>query len=186
MIKRTLVFTTSGKLRLHLRQLVWEGEDGRSSQVPIEDIGFIVLESPLITVSIALLRELCISNAAVVICDASHMPSSYLLPVAGHTMCQKVLGMQIELSEVKRDILWAQTVRRKIYNQGSVAKRYNLSLGRDLIKWSKEVKRGDPNNLEALAARAYFTIFTKDEFQPFHRYPTGPMPNPALNYGYAI
>ena len=186
MIKRTLVFTTSGRLRLHLRQLVWEGEDGRSSQVPIEDIGFVILESPLITVSTALLRELCMSNAAVVICDASHMPGSYLLPVAGHTMCQKVMGMQIALSAVKKDILWAQTVKRKIFNQGCVAKKYNLLLGRDLVKWSKEVRRGDPSNLEAQAARAYFTVFTMDEMCPFHRSPTGPMPNPALNYGYAI
>ena len=186
MIKRTLVFTTSGRLRLHLRQLVWEGEDGRSSHVPIEDIGFVILESPLITVSTALLRELCMSNAAVVICDASHMPGSYLLPVAGHTMCQKVMGMQIALSAVKKDILWAQTVKRKIFNQGCVAKKYNLLLGRDLVKWSKEVRRGDPGNLEAQAARAYFTIFTMDEMCPFHRSPTGPMPNPALNYGYAI
>ncbi len=186
MIKRTLVFTTSGRLRLHLRQLVWEGEDGRSSQVPIEDIGFVILESPLITVSTALLRELCMSNAAVVICDASHMPGSYLLPVAGHTMCQKVMGMQIALSAVKKDILWAQTVKRKIFNQGCVAKKYNLLLGRDLVKWSKEVRRGDPGNLEAQAARAYFTVFTMDEMCPFRRSPTGPMPNPALNYGYAI
>ena len=186
MIKRTLVFATSGKLRLHLRQLVWEGEDGRSSQVPIEDIGFVILESPLITISTALLRELAISNAAVVICDASHMPGSYLLPVAGHTMCQKVMGMQMELSNLKKDILWAQTIKRKIYNQGCLAKGYNLSLGKDLINWSKEVKRGDPNNLEAQAARAYFSIFTIDEMQPFHRSPTGPMPNSALNYGYAI
>lgn len=186
MIKRTLVFTTSGSLRLHLRQLVWEGEDGRSSYVPIEDIGFVILESPLITVSTALLRELCMSNAAVVICDASHMPGSYLLPVAGHTMCQKVMGMQIALSAVKKDILWAQTVKRKIFNQGCVAKKYNLLLGRDLVKWSKEVRRGDPGNIEAQAARAYFTVFTMDEMCPFHRSPTGPMPNPALNYGYAI
>lgn len=186
MIKRTLVFTTSGRLRLHLRQLVWEGEDGRSSHVPIEDIGFVILESPLITVSTALLRELCMSNAAVVICDASHMPGSYLLPVAGHTMCQKVMGMQIALSAVKKDILWAQTVKRKIFNQGCVAKKYNLLLGRDLVKWSKEVRRGDPGNLEAQAARAYFTIFTMDEMCPFRRSPTGLMPNPALNYGYAI
>ena len=186
MIKRTLVFTTSGRLRLHLRQLVWEGEDGRSSHVPIEDIGFVILESPLITVSTALLRELCMSNAAVVICDASHMPGSYLLPVAGHTMCQKVMGMQIALSAVKKDILWAQTVKRKIFNQGCVAKKYNLLLGRDLVQWSKEVRRGDPGNLEAQAARAYFTIFTMDEMCPFRRSPTGPMPNPALNYGYAI
>ena len=140
----------------------------------------------MITVSTALLRELCMSNAAVVICDASHMPGSYLLPVAGHTMCQKVMGMQIALSAVKKDILWAQTVKRKIFNQGCVAKKYNLLLGRDLVKWSKEVRRGDPGNLEAQAARAYFTIFTMDEMCPFHRSPTGPMPNPALNYGYAI
>jgi CRISPR-associated protein Cas1 len=101
-------------------------------------------------------------------------------------MCQKVMGMQIALSALKKDILWAQTVRRKIFNQGCVAKKYNLSLGKDLVKWSKEVKRGDPCNLEAQAARAYFTVFTMDEMRPFHRSPTGPMPNSALNYGYAI
>ena len=185
MIKRTLCFSNPGKLRLHLRQLLWRGEDGREASVPIEDLGIIILESPLITVSIALLQTLTESCVAVVLCDASHLPSGYLLPQASHTLASRFLRNQIELTEAQAGRLWQQIVIAKIQNQALVIRSLNAQKAEQLAHLSEWVKRGDQTNVEAQAAKLYFTAFPISE-DVFHRSRYGTMPNAALNYGYAI
>lgn len=185
MIKRTLCFSTPGKLHLHLRQLLWRGEDGREASVPIEDLGIVILESPLITVSMALLQALTEVCVAVVLCDASHLPSGYLLPQASHTLASRFLRNQIELTDAQAGRLWQQIVIRKIQNQASVIRVLNPQKANELFEMAEFVKRGDVTNIEAQAAKLYFTAFPISE-DVFRRSRYGTMPNAALNYGYAI
>ena len=185
MIKRTLCFSTPGKLRLHLRQLLWCGEDGREASVPIEDLGILILESPLITISTALLQALTEACVAVVLCDASHLPSGYLLPQASHTLASRLLRNQIELTEAQAGRLWQQIVVAKIQNQANVIRSIHTQKAEQLYRMADWVKRGDLTNVEAQAAKLYFTAFPISE-DVFHRSRYGTMPNAALNYGYAI
>ena len=185
MIKRTLCFSTPGKLRLHLRQLLWCGEDGREASVPIEDLGILILESSLITVSTALLQALTEACVAVVLCDASHLPSGYLLPQASHTLASRLLRNQIELTEAQAGRLWQQIVVAKIQNQANVIRSIHAQKAEQLYRMADWVKRGDQTNVEAQAAKLYFTAFPISE-DVFHRSRYGTMPNAALNYGYAI
>ena len=185
MIKRSLIFTTAGKLNLHMQQLVWAGRDGREASVPIEDIGFVLIESAQTILTVPLLTALSEVNAIVIFCGLNHMPCSLLLPMEGHTLMQKTFRAQVEVPALKKEILWGQVIRSKIENQGKVALLYNKELGKDLCRLSKGVKRGDPQNLEAQAARIYFSIF--DRFgEPFSRSSNEGIINSALNYGYAI
>lgn len=186
MIKRTLCFASPGSLRLHLRQMVWKGEDGRDATIPIEDIGILILESPLITLSTALLQELSAAGVAVVVCDSSHLPSASLLPHAGHTLSNRILHQQITLTDARANMIWQQIVSSKITNQASAIQTWSSETGAHLLALAMRVKRGDPDNLEAQAAHAYFSSFPTQEPTPFHRSRAGEMPNAALNYGYAI
>jgi CRISPR-associated protein Cas1 len=53
------------------------------------------------------------------------------------------------------------------------------------VKWAREVRSGDPNNLEARGAAVYWRrIFPS--LPDFSRGREGPPPNHLLNYGYAI
>ena len=54
MIARTLCFSNIGKLSLKYEQLVWSAEPGEDRTVPIEDVGFVILESEKITITTAL------------------------------------------------------------------------------------------------------------------------------------
>ena len=45
MIARTLSFSSPGKLFAKDAQLVYEGEDGVKRSFPIEDLGFVILET---------------------------------------------------------------------------------------------------------------------------------------------
>lgn len=184
MIKRTVVFTTGGGLSLRLNQLVWKGEDGREAMVPLEDLGFLVLESARITITTALLQALAEEAVAVVVCDPSHYPAGYFLPYRTHTLAHRMLTAQIAFSDARKRMLWQRIVAAKIRNQASVAALYDRRLADDLRALAAQVKRGDDGCAEAQAARLYFRLFGR--WEGFHRERFGEMPNAALNYGYAV
>ena len=184
MIKRTLCFSSPGDLRLHLRQLVWRGEDGKAASIPIEDIGVLILESPLVTVSTALLQALTESCAAVVLCDRAHLPAGYLLPQTSHTLASRTLRAQIALTDAACARLWRQLVVAKIENQAHAIASRSAECANHLLSLARRVRNGDPENLEAQAARVYFAHFSGE--MPFRRERFGERPNAALNYGYAI
>jgi CRISPR-associated protein Cas1 len=52
------------------------------------------------------------------------------------------------------------------------------------MKLSAKVRNGDPENVEATAARFYFSSIIQEK--KFIRQPQGIFPNAALDYGYAI
>ena len=95
MIKRTLFFESAGYLHAKLNQLLFVPESGEERQVPIEDIGFVIIENRSIVLSAHCIQSLAENNTAVVFCDASHMPSSLLLSMAGHSTTQKQTEAQL-------------------------------------------------------------------------------------------
>lgn len=62
MIARTLCFSSNGKLSLKYEQLVWTPADGEVRTIPVEDIGFIILESEKIDITSAALQFLSENN----------------------------------------------------------------------------------------------------------------------------
>lgn len=75
MIKQTLMFTSPVYLSLKDRQLVITFKDNKDTVTrPIEDIGFVVIENPEVTISIPALNELADNNVSVVFCDKRKYP----------------------------------------------------------------------------------------------------------------
>lgn len=185
MIKRTLLFGNRGSLRLHYQQLVWRDESGEERTIPIEDIGFLILESPQITLTTALLQALSNANVATIVCDETHHPTAYFLPASSHTLAHRLLNHQIALTDAQRDRIWKHLIRAKIRNQGQLIATLNPEVGEQLLALAERVKNGDPENCEAQAARLYFREFAC-RIPGFSRDRFGETPNPALNYGYAI
>ncbi len=187
MIARTLFFSLRGHLGVTQSQLVFTpaSETGVEPRTfPIEDLGFIVIETPQITVTTYALQALAENNTAVIFCDKAHMPVSQLLPFAGHTLTQKHFSAQMAASEALKGRLWKQTIQAKIRNQAACLEAGGKEGARWLRSLIPKVKNGDPGNCEALAAREYWRCHTPD--MAFKRTREGPMPNAALNYGYAI
>lgn len=59
MIKQTLMFTSPVTLSLKYGQLVVKSlEDDKTLTRPIEDIGFVIIDNPMISLTIPLLNEL--------------------------------------------------------------------------------------------------------------------------------
>jgi len=186
MIKRTLFFGNPAYLSTKNEQLVvnFPGEDKKEAKIPIEDLGYVVLEDPQITITNGLLRKLVQNKTAVITCDAQHLPCALLQPLVGHTEQTERMRHQLNASLPLKKNLWQQTVEVKIDNQANhLLKRERNAL--KLKRWAKEVKSGDTGNHEAFAAADYFQkLFS--EVEGFSRNQKGVAPNNLLNYGYAI
>jgi CRISPR-associated protein Cas1 len=185
MIKRTLYFGNPAYLKTKDEQLVFESADtGELKTLPIEDIGVLILDHPQITITQALIAKLLANNVALITCDNSHHPTGLLLSLDGHTLQSAKFQAQVEASVPLKKQLWQQTVSAKINNQARMLESISIT-AKNLRNWAQEVKSGDSDNHEAIAAAYYWkNIFPI--FPDFKRERFGDAPNNLLNYGYAI
>ena len=197
MIKKTLCFSNPAYLSLRSGQLVIKlpeieyakvSEDfKKESEItrPIEDIGVLVLDNKQITITSSALEALLENNCAVVTCDACSMPVGLLLPLAGNTIQTERFRDQITSSLPLRKQLWQQTIQCKIRNQAAVLSACRKAEVGCMEAWARDVRSGDPDNLEGRAA-VYYWKQLFGHISGFTRDREGMCPNNLLNYGYAI
>lgn len=183
MIARTLSFGSPGRLFVRDEQLVYEDKDVTRRTFPIEDLGFVLLESDQIIISAACLRKFAEANVAAVICDSTHTPIAQLLPFTAHSTSQETVAAQLAATEAVQGRLWKQIVRQKILNQARLLQLLDAPHAERLKVLAEEVKNYDSNNCEAQAARIYFQTLMPPRV---NRDPNGDWPNAPLNYGYAV
>ena len=181
MLKRTLFFGNKCSLTTKHEQLVIKNTD-RETTVPIEDIGFIIVENQETYISVPALSKLSSNNVSVIFCDKKHMPQSMLLNLNSHHIQQEHFRNQINVSEPLKKQLWQQIIKAKIQNQAihlhSIQKNNN-----PLIYYASKVLSGDSDNREGVAAAYYWKHLFDFNFKR-ERY--GDYPNLFLNYGYII
>lgn len=183
MIKQTLFFSTPVYLSLKNCQLVISWKDSVDVVTrPIEDIGCVVLENQMTTVTLPLLNELVRNNVAVIVCDNKMMPTSMLQCLDANATQAETLKFQLAVSEPMKKQAWKQIIESKIKNQAAVLDKFVK--GGDILKpFYMNVKSGDTDNREGIAAKIYWTqLYGKG----FKRERDGCPPNPLLNYGYSI
>lgn len=190
MIKRTLCFSHPAYLSLRNGQLVvkLEAHDEspeKQASIPIEDIGFVILDHKQITITHGSISALVENNAAVITCNDSHMPVGLLLPLEGHTIQQERFQDQLSSSLPLRKQLWQQTVQQKILNQAAILREIHGIETGNMRQWASDVRSGDSTNLEGRAAAFYWSQMFP-EIPGFTRSREGTYPNSLLNYGYAI
>ena len=110
MIKRTLFFENKCSLTTKHEQLIIKTID-REKTIPIEDIGFIVIENQETYISIPALSKLAANNVSVIFCDSKHMPQSMLLNLESHHIQQELFKNQINASEPLKKQLWQQIIK---------------------------------------------------------------------------
>lgn len=182
MIKRVLCFENPARLSLKLAQMVVELQDVTRT-LPIEDIGVVILDHKQITITHALIDALLTNNVAIVTSNDKHLPVGLMLPLDGNTLQSERFRAQIDASEPLKKQMWQQTIVAKILGQAHVLGAQRIE-HTNMLKWAKDVRSGDTENMEARAAAFYWrNMFDKDAFI---RDPQGLPPNNLLNYGYSI
>ena len=151
-------------------------------QVPLDDIGAIIISVPGCSISTNLLDHLAQRNVPLVTCGQNYLPSSWTLPVQSHNRQFQIMRAQATLPEPKRKRAWQAIVKAKINNQAAVLVHAGKADTR-LRRLASKVRSGDPDNCEAQAARAYWQELFGNEFR---RDRDAPGTNAALNYSYAV
>src|SRR5690606_20698339 len=123
--------------------------------VPIEDLGLVLLENQQITFSHGLINQLLANKAVIITCDGKHMPSGLIVPLVGHSLQSRRFQEQLLMSLPLKKLLWKQTVIAKIRNQACHLEEWGADSSK-LHYWLRQVKSGDSENHEALAAANYW------------------------------
>ena len=184
MLKRALFFSTPFCLRLRDNQMIIHTKEMPDMQksVPIEDIGFVILEHRQIDISLPLLNALSDNNVAVILCGDDFMPNAMLMNLDSNRTQGESFRTQIEASEPLKKGLWKQTVEAKIRNQSALLNKLGLD-GDKLKPYYANVKSGDADNREGIAAKIYWSELFGSGFV---RLRDGAEPNNLLNYGYTL
>lgn len=184
MLKRSLVFMHPATLSLRNGQMVIIRKEipDDNLTVPIEDIGLVMINHAMVSLTIPLLNALTEQNVAVIFCNEKGMPASMLYNLQGNTTQGETLRNQLEAGEVLKKTLWKQIIEAKIKNQAALLDKMGRE-GSILKPLYTNVKSGDSDNREGIAARLYWTaLFGRD----FIRDRNIPGTNALLNYGYSI
>lgn len=170
-------------LSVRLRNLVIRRGDKPEITLPLEEIAVVVAAHPQLTITQAVLSGLTGCGASLIVCDERRVPSGMMCPVVGHHLQSERIASQCAAAVPVRKRLWRQVVQTKLRAQGAAL---TLERGADsgLLAMAKRVRSGDPDNLEAQAARRYWTSIFGDE--EFRRDRDEEGTNAVLNYGYAI
>lgn len=179
---RGLHISRPARLSLRNRRLVVEQDEDEAVALPLEDIAWVVLDTPQILASAALSVACLKAGIPMIYADERHMPCGVLLPFHQHWQQAGVARAQIGASAPLQKRLWQAVVRRKIENQAAILERAQHREGASLRQMAAHVGSGDPGNVEARAARFYWQRL----FEDFRRHDESDVRNAMLNYAYAI
>jgi CRISP-associated protein Cas1 len=178
---RGLHITKPSRLSLADGQVVIWQEDGEV-RLALEDVAWIVLDAPQSTITGTLLSACMTAGIAFIATDATHTPCGVLLPFHQHFRQGEIAHRQAAMTGPLKKRLWQNIVRAKICNQAAALAAVGHGGTTTLIEMAKGVGSGDPGNVEARAARYYWTQLWPE----FRRDDGGDKRNKLLNYGYAV
>ena len=169
------------RLKHRDRQLIVSQDDGEVS-LAIEDIAWLILDTPQISITGSLLSALAESGVAMIVPDAKHHPAGVLLPFHQHYAQAHIAHAQVAISQPLKKRMWQSLVVAKIANQAELLAILGHERAGTLLAMSGRVGSGDPDNIEAQAARVYWSAL----FDNFVRANEDDRRNSLLNYGYAV
>lgn len=154
-------------------------EQGR---IALDDIGGLIVHAHGTTWSNHVFVQMAERNVPVVLCGSNHAPVSVVWPLQGHHAQGARLRAQIDAGKPLQKQLWQKVVAAKIRMQGQVLHANGKEAGA-FEMLARKVRSGDPDNMEAQAARRYW----KSLFGPeFLRDQDADGANALLNYGYTV
>lgn len=159
-----------------------EGERKELGQIPLDDIAAVIANAHGLSYTNNLLVALTERGAPFVLCAANHNAVGMLWPIDGNFQQAKRFDAQLAATRPTHKRLWAEVVRSKLQQQAAALE----AAGQPFVPLSAlitKVRSGDPDNLEAQAARRYWSLLFGDDFR---RDQYGGGINSLLNYGYTV
>lgn len=157
-------------------------QDAGEVRIALEDVAWIVVDTPQATLSSALISACMDAGIALVFSDERHTPSGLALPFHRHHRQGAIARLQAGAKDGVKKRLWQAIVRAKISNQAAALALLKRDDAATLNEIARHVGPDDPDNVEARAARFYWGRL----FDDFVRDDASDRRNKLLNYGYAV
>lgn len=183
MVGRVVEVATDGRHLAVDRGFLTVAEKGAEvGRIPLDDLAAVVANAHGLTYSNNLMVTLATRGVPVILCGPNHRPAAVVWPVDGHHAQAGRMSDQARASVPLKKRLWQQIVRAKIMAQAAALTAVGAEAGGFRLL-ARKVRPGDPDNVEAEAARRYWPLLLGPEFR---RDTDGDGLNGLLNYGYAI
>ena len=183
---RTVYVEMADKMFLRNNNLILKEESDEvfELEIPLSDISVLIIDNPIMNISLPLLKKLLEFNIDPIICGYDHQPLGIFIPFSGRTNEYSLQKKQLEWSQELKDIFIQHNIKAKIHNQICIAQKYNVDEDKILMMkaYKENVELGDSKNCEGIVARTYYRcIFGKN----FKRFEDDNI-NAMLNFGYQI
>lgn len=178
---RGLHISKPSRLSLGDNQIIVAQDDG-DVRLALEDIAWIVLDTSHATLTSTLITACMGAGVVIVTTDDKHTPSGIVLPFHQHFRQGEIAQSQVAMGAPLKKRLWQFVVRMKIQNQAAALDTLGRSGADALREMARHVGSGDPDNVEARAAREYWSKLWLE----FRREDDDDKRNKLLNYGYAV
>lgn len=151
-------------------------------RIPLDDIGTVLVTGQGAIYTNNLLVALAERGVALVVCAPNYLPVAWLWPVEGHHVQAERMAKQLEATRPLGKRLWRDIVRAKIEQQAGILDFLDKP-SKGVGNFARRVKSGDPDNIEAQAARRYWPLVFGKNFRRDRE--LGGI-NSFLNYGYTV
>lgn len=160
-------------------------EEGASTTIPVAEVA-VILVGMKVALSAAVLHRLAEADVAILFCDWRGVPEGGCYSWSDHGRVAARHRAQAELSLPRKKNAWARLIRAKIEGQASVLENLKIRGSGELLALADQVRSGDPGNVEAQAARLYWSRALGKGVgrQPAAGQLIGA--NACLDYGYSV
>ncbi|KAB1503048.1 type II CRISPR-associated endonuclease Cas1 [Corynebacterium sp. 320] len=174
-----------GRIGYRRGQLLITPTDGEPVGIPLAEVQM-VLAGLHCSISGGIMLKLGELGIPILFTDWRKLPQSAAQGWPTHTRVGARQIAQSNLSLPRRKNAWGQLIKAKVQNQGKALSNVGNSAAAEHLKeLSRQVRSGDPTNIEGQAARYYWrNLRLNSEFT--RQQESGDPFNGALNYGYTI
>lgn len=182
-MERIVDIATDGRhLSAHRGFLLVSEEQKEVGRIPLDDVAAIIVHAHGVTWTTSLVVALAERGALMVLCGSNHSPVAVCTPLDGHYGQNARMRAQWDAGKPLTKQLWREIVVAKISWQASVLDARGIPADAfELL--ARRVRSGDPDNIEAQAARRYWPLLMGENFRRDRG--AGGI-NGLLNYGYTV
>jgi len=182
-MERIVDIATDGQhLSAYRGFLIVSKEREEIGHIPLDDVTAVIVHAHGVTWSTNLVVALAERGALMVLCGPNHAPVAVCTPLDGHYGQNGRIRAQWEAGRPLAKQLWREVVVAKVRWQAAVlASRGIPTDAFDML--ARRIRSGDPDNVEAQAARRYWPLLMGEDFR---RDRAAGGVNGLLNYGYTV
>ncbi len=162
--------------------VVLEGQD-ELGLIDLDGVLSVIVTSRGASFTSPFVAEMASRNIPLLICNDRYQPVSITLPLIQHSDQNRRFEAQVITKKGVKNKTWQRIVSGKVKNQSALLRLVSSPAAERLKRLSGMIKSGDPENIEAQAARVYWTALLGSNFR---RDRNADDINILLNYGYAI